>query len=28
MMIHEIEQKKREITINNFNEGIFERFNG
>jgi len=28
MMIHEIEQKKREITINNFNEFIFERFNG
>lgn len=27
-MIHEIEQKKRDIAFNNFNELIFERFNG
>jgi len=27
-MIHEIEQKKREISVSNFNDPLFDRFNG
>ena len=26
-MIHEIEQKKREISVSNFNDPLFDRFN-
>jgi 2-dehydropantoate 2-reductase len=27
-MVHEIEQKKREISCDNFNDPLFDRFNG
>jgi hypothetical protein len=27
-MIHEIEQKKRVISVSNFNDPLFDRFNG